>query len=329
MTDVFKRFKSSGIFGVCIAFAVMFVICSFVFADRGFFTFNSIANLLRKTASDGGILALGMTFVMLIGCIDLSVGSTLALSGVFAAMVAPVNPWLAVLAGVLTGFVCGALNGFLVAKMKILPFVATLATMLGIRGLVYIITGKVSVRINDGGAFTAIANKSFFGISMLVIVFFVMIALCAHLSNNTKFGMSLYAVGGNEEAARMMGLRVERVKMLAYIACGVCAGINGVLMASRLNAGQAVAGDGWEMFAIASAALGGVKMTGGVGKFGGTLFGALIVATINTLFNYAGNINTWWQNIIMGALLLVSVMIQSDIFRLPKFVRIKAQSAQG
>ena len=319
MNTTIKKIGDSGVFGVASAFLVLFAICCILFADKGFFTYVSVANLLRKVAIDGGMLALGVTFVMLTGCIDLSVGSILGLSGVVGAMAAPVNPMLGIAVGVLVGLLCGLLNGFLVAKLQILPFVATLATMLGIRGFVFIITGKVTVSINDDRVFSSIANTDFFGISSLVFIFFAMVVVCSHIARNTKFGMALYAVGGNEEAARMMGLRVDAVKIKAYAACGICAGLNGVLLASRLNAGQAVAGEAWEMIAIASAALGGVKMTGGVGKFAGTMFGALIVSTINTLFNYAGNVNIWWQRILMSVILLVSVMIQSDVFKIPSF----------
>jgi ribose/xylose/arabinose/galactoside ABC-type transport system permease subunit len=127
--------------------------------------------------------------------------------------------------------------------------------------------------------------------------------------------MALYAVGGNEDAARMMGLKVDSIKIRSYMMCGLFCGIAGVLLSARLAAAQAVAGENWETTIIACAALGGVKLTGGEGRFFGTLFGVLTISIINTIFNYAGNINTWWQNIIMGVLLMIAVTIQSDVFK--------------
>lgn len=310
-----KKIKWSGLTGVMLAFVIMFVVSCIVFADKNFFSVNSINNLLRKACTDGGILALGMTFVMLTGYIDLSVGSVMAFSGVIAGMVCTINPILGVLAGLGTGIACGLMNGFIVTKMSIPPFVATLATMLGLRGVIYIITDKKSVSVADE-LFTGIGNTSIGPIALPVIIFFVLVIVCVHISRNTRFGMSLYAVGGNEEAARMMGLKVDKIKISAYIMCGLFSGIGGVLLTSRLMAAQAVAGENWETTAIASAALGGIKLSGGEGQFAGTMFGVLIVAIINTMFNYAGNINTWWQNIIMGLLLMVAVAVQSDIFKI-------------
>lgn len=322
-----KRTKSmSGLTGVIIAFAVLFIVASIIFADKNFLSVSSVNNLLRKAATDGGILALGLTFVMLIGYIDLSVGSVMAFSGVMAAMVCAVNPILGVLAGLGTGIVCGLMNGVIVTKMSIPPFVATLATMLGLRGVVYIITNKKSVSI-ESEFFTNIANTSIGSISILVFILIVLVLVCMHIGHNTRFGMSLYAVGGNEEAARMMGLNVDKIKIAAYVLCGLFAGIGGVLLTSRLSAAQAVAGESWETTAIASAALGGIKLSGGEGQFLGTFFGIMIVAIINTIFNYAGNINTWWQNIIMGLLLMIAVTVQSDVFKVHKAKKLREQTA--
>lgn len=318
LKKVNARFTSKG---VVAAFLLLFILASILYADKNFLSVVSITNLLKKTSTDGGLLAVGMTFVLLIGGIDLSVGSVLALSGVVAAMASPYGPIPAILAALAAALLVGLINGLLVTKLQILPFIATLATMLGVRGIVYIITDQKSVSMNDGGRFTLIANSRLFGLPVPVIVLFVSVLVCMYVARYTRIGMSFYSVGGNEEAARMMGLRVHKVKIIAYMLSALFAGINGVLLASRLNAGQAVAGEGWEMIAIASAALGGTRLTGGVGKFSGTFFGILIIGIINTIFNYQGNINTWWQNVIMGTLLLLSVIIQSDQIRLPGLKR--------
>jgi ribose/xylose/arabinose/galactoside ABC-type transport system permease subunit len=317
----------SGVTGVVIAFLAMFAAASIIFSSKNFLSVNSINNLLRKACTDGGILALGMTFVMLTGYIDLSVGSVMALSGVLAAMACKANPALGVLAGLLAGVACGFMNGIIVSKMGISPFVATLATMLGLRGFIYIITGKKSVSVARG-VFTSIGNGSIGSISFCIIILFALVLLCMHIGRNTRFGLSIYAVGGNEEAARMMGLNVDKIKILAYVMCGLFSGIGGVLLTSRLSAAQAVAGENWETTVIACAALGGIKLSGGQGRFLGTFFGIMIVSIIKTIFNYAGNINTWWQNIIMGLLLMVAITVQSDIFK-NFFSKKRERLAQG
>jgi ribose/xylose/arabinose/galactoside ABC-type transport system permease subunit len=243
----------------------------------------------------------------------------MALAGVLSAMACKINPILGIVVGLLAGIACGLMNGVIVTKMSIPPFVATLATMLGLRGIIYIITAKKSVSVAKG-FFTTIGNGSIGNVSFSIILFFLLVLLCMHIGRNTRFGMSLYAVGGNEEAARMMGLNVDKIKISAYVMCGLFSGIGGVLLTSRLSAAQAVAGENWETTVIACAALGGIKLSGGEGRFLGTFFGVLIVSIIKTIFNYAGNINTWWQNIIMGLLLMVAITAQSDIFKnlLPK-----------
>ena len=256
LRKVNARFTSKG---VVAAFLLLFILASVLYADKNFLSVVSITNLLKKTSTDGGLLAVGMTFVLLIGCIDLSVGSVLALSGVVAAMVAPYGTVLAIVAALAAALLIGLINGLLVTKLQILPFIATLATMLGVRGVVYIITDQRSISMNDGGRFTQIANNNLFGLPVPVIVLFISVLVCMYLSRYTRIGMAFYSVGGNEEAAKMMGLRVNQVKIIAYMLCSLFAGINGVLLASRLNAGQAVAGEGWEMIAIASAALGGTR----------------------------------------------------------------------
>ena len=130
--------------------------------------------------------------------------------------------------------------------------------------------------------------------------------------------MGIYAVGGNEEAAKMMGLKVDKIKILCYVMCGFFAALAGMLLANRLYTAQPTAGDTWETTAIAMCALGGIKLSGGEGKFSGTFFGILVIATINTIFNFAGNLNSWWQNIIMGILVLISIGVQSDVLKIRK-----------
>lgn len=299
------------------ALVILVVFSSIAFSSRNFFSFVSLMNVARKAASDGGFLALGMTFVILIGQIDLSVGAVLAFSGVIMGLVAAnVNPLLGVFAGIAVGLICGLVNGFMVAKLCISSWIATLAMCLGIRGAVLLISNQKPVSISSS-VIKAMGNTSVSGVSILVILLVIFTLICMHISRNTKFGMGLYAVGGNEEAAKMMGLKVDRIKIGAYVFCGLFAGIAGVLLAARMYTAQPNAGDGWETTAIAMCAIGGVKLSGGEGKFSGTFFGILIISVINTIFNYAGNLNSAWQNVVMGILVLLSVGVQSEIIRLP------------
>lgn len=307
-----------------LALLILLFFSSIAFSQRNFFSVPSLMNVGRKAASDGGFLALGMTFVILIGQIDLSVGAVLALSGVLMGMFGNANPLLGILAGLGVGIGCGLINGFMVAKMRISSWIASLAMMLGVRGIVLLITNQKPVSISNP-VLQSLGNASFFGVHILVIMLIICTLICMYISRNTKFGMSMYAVGGNEEAAKMMGLKVARIKIAAYTWCGFFAALAGILLAGRLYTAQPNAGDTWETTAIAMCALGGVKLSGGEGKFSGTFFGILIIAVINTIFNYAGNLNSWWQNVVMGALVLISIGVQSEVFHMHRSKRKEVQ----
>lgn len=299
------------------AFLILFTFSSVMFTDRNFASFNSIMNLLRKAASDGGFLALGMTFVILIAQIDLSVGAVMALAGVTMASLGNANPILGIAAALAVGIGCGLLNGLMVTKMKISSWVATLAMMLGVRGIVLLITDKNPVPVSNE-ILLALGGSTILGINSLVWILFISVFVCMYISHNTKLGMGIYAVGGNEEAARMMGLKVDRIKIWCYVLCGFFAALAGMLLSSRLYTASPIAGDGWETTAIAMCALGGIKLSGGKGKFSGAFFGIMIIAVINTIFNYAGSLNSWWQNVIMGLLVLISIGLQSEVFKFKK-----------
>lgn len=295
-----------------LVFVLLFITSSVLFADRNFLSFTSITNLLRKSCSDGGLLALGMAFVIIVGEIDLSVGSVLALGGVVMAAVGSEHPYWGISLGLLSGVLCGFVSGFMVAKMKLSSWVSTLAMMLGVRAVVMLVTDQKPISVSNP-ALSAIAGTKIMGVNILIYIFFILTLLCMFIAKQTRFGMGLYAVGGNDEAARMMGLKVDRVKIAAFTICGAFAALAGMLLASRLYTAQPTAGDAWETTAIAMCALGGVKLTGGEGKFSGAFFGVLVVSLINTIFNYIGSLNSWWQNIVMGVLILVSVGLQSEV----------------
>lgn len=303
--------------GSIIAFLLLFTVASIVFMDKNLASFPSIMLLLRKASSDVGIVALGMTFVILVGQIDLSVGSVMAFAGVIMAMFGQQNQLLGIMVALAGGLLCGLINGLIVTKMKIPSWITTLAMLLGLRGFVLLISDKKPIPVK-GDLLKALANSRIplFGkesIPVLVIIFFLLVFLCMHLSKNTKLGTSLFAIGGNEEAARMMGLPVDRIKIFAFMACSFFAALGGILIASKLGTAQPNAGDAWETTAIAMCALGGVKLSGGEGRFSGTFFGVLIITIINTMFNYSGRLSTSWQQVVMGGIILLSIALQSEL----------------
>ncbi len=309
-----------------VAFLLLVIITSIVFRDKNFLSTNNIFNILLKAAKNGGFLALGMTFVILCAEIDLSVGAVFALSGVVMGLVGEINPFLGLACGLLTGVVSGLMIGYMVTKMRISSWIASLAMMFALRGIILIIAKK-SVAIS-GGVLT-FANAQFFkgmvpgmksGISILVFILFFMTFLCMYVARNTKFGMGMYAVGGNCEAARMMGVDVDRIKIKAFVCSGVIAAFSGVLLASSSGSATLSAGNVYETYAIAMCAIGGVKLSGGEGKFSGTFFGILIYFIINTIFTYLpAGISVHWQSIIMGLLVLISVGVQSEVLHNIKF----------
>lgn len=316
-----------------LAFLLLLFAAGILFRDKNFLTVNNMFNILLKASKNGGYLALGMTFVILCAEIDLSVGAVFALSGVVMGLVGQINPWLGIAAGLLVGAVSGLLVGFMVTKMRISSWIASLAMLFALRGMILIVARK-SVAIS--GAVMTFGNakilKGVFpgmksGISILIPLLFILTFLCMYLSRHTKFGMGLYAVGGNCEAARMMGIDVDRIKIKAFFFSGLIAAFSGVLLASSSGSATLSAGNTYETYAIAMCAIGGVKLTGGEGKFSGTFFGILIYFIINTIFTYLpSGISVHWQSIIMGILVLISVGVQTDVI---KNIRLKKDRNEG
>lgn len=295
--------------------ALLIFVALFIFAALTYDVFLSrmfVTNLLTQNTMIG-FLAFGMTFVIITGGIDLSVGSMLALCGIVAARMSHYNIIIVVGTVLVLGAALGAINGFMVVKLKIVPFIATLASMIGLRGYIHLTTGSESVPTPDRtAAFKALAKGEIIPMMPNAILWFVLLLIIGiFVLKFTRFGRHIYAVGGNEEAARMMGIGVNRVKWMAYIISGLMAAVSGLVMTSRLGSGQFTAGNGWEMYAIASTVIGGTLITGGKGKLGGTFFGVLILGIMRQIFNLQGNLNTWWQNIATGVILLVVVIIQS------------------
>lgn len=301
-----------------IAFLLLLVLVTIFLNDTNFFTIANMNNILLKAARNGGLLAIGMTFVILTSEIDLSVGAVYAISGVVAGLLGEYNQLLGLVGGVMVGVISGAILGFLVTKLKISSWVASLAVSFGLRGLILVISRSSVTLKGDLINFTKInLFKDLIpglpnGVSLLIIIFFAITALCMVVAKYTKFGVQLYSIGGNRQGAKMMGINTEKRIMQAFIMCGGIAALSGVLLASHSGSASLSAGNSYETFAIAMCAIGGIKLSGGEGHFTGTFLGILIYFMINTIFTYIPSLTTHWQNVIMGILVLVSVAVQSD-----------------
>ncbi|MDR0877316.1 MAG: ABC transporter permease [Treponema sp.] len=306
--NIVKRIKS--ISALLLMSIVLFILASIVY-DR-FLTFANLTNLIRQ-ASMMGLIAIGMTFVILTGGIDLSVGSTLALTGLLAAYFSKGSFIVAFFLPLLIGCGLGLINGLVITRLHIIPMIATLATQMGIRGIAYIISDVRTLPVDGNAAGLKYVGQGYFlGIPVPAIIFIFFIVVSIVISNKTRFGRSVYAVGGNAIAARFMGLKVRKTTALCYVISGGLSALAGVILAGRLSAGQAVAGMGYEMTAIAAVAIGGTYFTGGIGKFSGTFIAIIFIYLLSNVINLQGNINAWWQQIVTGFMLLVVVVIHSQ-----------------
>ena len=295
--------------GTWIALFIL-VVAATVFYGTTFLSVSNIFNVLRQSSMIG-LIAVGMTCVIITAGIDLSVGATVALTAVSAAVLTQTSVFLALIVPVIIGILIGAVNGLVIAKLKIVPFIATLAVQMAVRGIAYIATDVKSVPIADEAeSFLVIGRGHFLGIPIPVILFALAAAVMIFVCSKTPFGRSLYAIGGNEDAARMMGIKVDRNKALSYVLTGGLSGLAGVILCSRLGAGQPVGGNGWEMDAVSAVAIGGTLLSGGSGSVGKTISGVLITGLIGNIINLQGDINTYVQKIINGAIVLIVIIIQ-------------------
>ena len=275
-----------------------------------FLTMNNLLNVLRQV-SINALIAFGMTFVILTGGIDLSVGSILALTGAVTAgmMSGGLDPILAMILGVLLGVLLGAINGLIIAKGKVAPFIATLATMTIFRGLTLVYTeGRPISGLGDSMAFQMLGKGYFFGIPFPVITMAISFAVLYFILKKTTFGRRVYAVGGNEEASRLSGINVDRIKIYVYSLAGGLTAIAALILTSRLNSAQPTAGNMFELDAIAAVVLGGTSLTGGRGWIVGTLVGALIIGVLNNGLNLIG-VSSFFQQVVKGAVILIAVLL--------------------
>lgn len=270
----------------------------------------NILNLLRQV-SINALIAFGMTFVILTGGIDLSVGAILALSSALMAgiMLHGSDPILAIIIASLIGAVFGAANGILVTKGKIAPFIATLATMTIYRGLTMVYTdGNPITGLSDSFWFQVFGRGYLFGLPIPAITVIITFVIAAIILNKTPFGRHVYAIGGNEKASIISGVKVNKIKIMVYAINGLLAALAGSIVVSRLNSAQPTAGTSYELDAIAAVVLGGTSLTGGHGKILGTLIGALIIGTLNNGLNILG-VSSFYQLIVKGVVILIAVFI--------------------
>lgn len=270
----------------------------------------NLLNLLRQVSTNA-LIAFGMTFVIITGGIDLSVGSTLALSSaLMAGMIASgLNPVLAMGMGLLLGAFLGACNGVMITKGKMAPFIATLATMTIYRGLTLVYTdGNPITGIGDSFIFKYMGRGYLFGIPFPVVVMLLFFGVLYVLLHKMTFGRKTFALGGNEKAAFIAGIKSDRIKIAIYSISGLMAAVAGIIITSRLNSAQPTAGNAYEMDAIASVVLGGTSLSGGRGRLIGTLIGALIIGTLNNGLNLLG-VSSFYQQVVKGVVIIIAVLL--------------------
>lgn len=310
-----KTLVSPRLKGILITFGFhrqgMFVVLIFMLIgasllNPNFMTLTNIRNILRQSAIIG-VLAAGQTFVLLIGGIDLSVGNLVSLTGSLAAGFAKINVALGILVGLLSGGAVGLVNGVVVSKGKIQPFIVTLGTMSIAQGFALLYTGGFPI-FDLPSTFSNIGSNYFLGIPVLVIIMAVVYIIFRFVLRQTKFGHYIYALGGNEEATRLSGINVDFIKTMAYIISGAAAGLAGVMLAARIAIGMPTMGSGYELQAIAAVVIGGTSLSGGRGSIFGTLIGTLIMGVINNMLNLM-NVTAFWQYIVIGTIIVLAALI--------------------
>lgn len=294
-------------FGALIALLVLVAGISIISPE-----FRSLSNMmsLLRQSSINGLIAFGMTAVILTGGIDLSVGSVLALSTALCAgmIVLGVPVPVAMAAALILGIVFGVVSGFLVTKGRLQPFIATLITMTVYRGLTMIYTeAKPISGLGDSALLKFVGKGVVFGIPFPVIILAVVFGVFYFVLNHTTFGRRIYATGSNAECAKLAGVNIDRTKIISYAVSGLMSAMAGLILLSRLSSAQPTLGSGYELDAIAAVALGGTSMNGGRGKITGTLFGVLIIAVLSNGMNILG-ISSYYQDVAKGIVILLAVL---------------------
>ncbi len=298
------------------AVVALIAVCIFGFVRyEAFLTPENLLNVLRQN-SMLGLVALGMTMVILTGGIDLSVGSVLAIGGITAAYLSSYGTLAAVAGGLAAGTLLGIINGVLITRARIQPFIVTLAMMIAARGVALGATGENSVRVDRAAeGFMWLGRGRLLGVPVPVWLAVLAFVIGWVMLRYTRFGRYVYAAGDHEDAARLLGLKVDRVLIATYAISGLLAALAGIVLAGRLGAGQPVAGNGYELDAIAAVVVGGTLLSGGQGGVASTAVGVLLLGVIFNLFNLEGTITPWWQSVLRGVFLLGVVVVQSRLQR--------------
>lgn len=303
------RIRSIGKYGLLAAFIGICVALSIVTPQ--FLTVQNLTIIVTQV-SINALLAFGVTFVIITGGIDLSVGSMVAVTGVVAATFAHPDTYpvaVPLLAGLSAGLLFGAVNGFIITQSNVPPFIVTLGTMTIGRGLALILSkGRPVSNLSD--SFNFIGGGKILGVPMLIIILILAFAACSVILKKTIVGRYMYAVGGNEQAARASGIALSRVKMIVYTLCGGLSALAGILLTSRITTGQPNAGTGFELDAIAAAIIGGTSTSGGTGTMTGTLIGALLIGVISNGLDLL-NVTSYYQQVVMGIIIIAAVVLDS------------------
>lgn len=306
-----------GTYGVLIALAALILFGWWRYEN--FLSPFNVTTVVRYNAMFA-LVALGMCFVIMTGGIDLSVGSTAALGSVAAALASEYGLVPGIAAGVGAGLVVGAINGLLVTRANIMPFIATLATLLAASGTALLLSSQTSVPINPTSGFPQLGMGTIWVVPIPTGIAILAYVLGSIVLNYTSTGRTVLAIGGGEDASRLMGLPVARVTFLVYLASGGLAGLAGVLLAALGFAGQPTEGVGWELFAIAAVVVGGTLLTGGSGSVLTTLAGVLLLGTLFNVLNFENgkgwiSLSAAWQSVVRGLFLLVVILVQARLTR--------------
>lgn len=295
-------FKYKSLIGLIILCVVISVI------TPRFLTVTNVLNVFTQV-SVNAIIAVGMCFVILTGGIDLSVGSTLAITGAVAATLVKsnTNTFVTIIAVLIIGALIGLFNGILVSKGKIQAFIVTLATMTVFRGVTYVYTKGTPIS-GLSSDFTVIGNGKLAGIPLPVILILFVVLGAWYVLDQTRYGRYVYAVGGNEDSARLSGINTDKIKALVYVICGATAALSGIVVTSRIGSASPNAGSGFELDAIAAVVLGGTSLSGGEGSVIGTIIGAMIIGVLNNGLNLM-NVSPFYQLIVKGFVIILAVIL--------------------
>lgn len=292
-------------FGIYIAFMLIFLVLTF--SNPVFLSVTNLINIMKQ-ASITSVIAIGTTFILIAGGLDLSSGSVAALAGVSSAMFGLPGEYpfiIALLVAIGVGAVCGLLNGLIVSKGHVSPFITTLGMMTIARGMALIVTGAKPV-FGLSKEYILLGSGKLFGVPNLIFAMLLVLIISYITLNRTKFGRHIYAVGGNEASAYVSGINIVKIKMLVYMIGGILSGFAGLLLAGRIQSGTPVMGQGLELDAIAAAVIGGVSTTGGIGKVYGAVIGALMLAMVSNGLDLL-NISPYIQQVIKGLIIVFAV----------------------